>query len=525
LGRGLVLAGLFGAALLYGDGLITPVISVLSALEGLEVATTKAKPLVVPLTCVVLIFLFGAQKHGTGRIGKLFGPVMILWFAALGILGVMAIAKKPEILAAVNPLHALHFFLHNGVYGFFILGGVVLCITGCEALYLDMGHFGAKAIRISWYGIALPALLLNYFGQGTLVLNNPQTATDAFYHLVPPSLLYPMVALATAATIIASQAIISGVFSLTRQAMQLGFLPGVRVLHTSKMAEGQVFAPDVNVMMMIAAVLLAFYFKASENLAAAYGIAVTGDMFISSVVFFFIARRIWGWGWVKALPLCLLFWAVDLTFFSACLGKFLTGGWFPIAIALAIISIMVTWWDGWKKLALKVMTMTISRDQFLEKVAAEKPLRLPGTGVFLSTFHKEVPPMLLRYFTQTRALPENLVILSILTADVPEVEENSRVEIHRLGHGITRVIAHNGFMETPDVPEILAQARRQGVNIDFDNVTYYLGRINLVPARKRMMNRWQRFLFIFMLRNAVSRSTVLNIPAAKVLEIGVQMEF
>jgi KUP system potassium uptake protein len=216
---------------------------------------------------------------------------------------------------------------------------------------------------------------------------------------------------------------------------------------------------------------------------------------------------------------------VDLTFFSACLGKFLTGGWFPIAIALAIISIMVTWWDGWKKLALKVMTMTISRDQFLEKVAAEKPLRLPGTGVFLSTFHKEVPPMLLRYFTQTRALPENLVILSILTADVPEVEENSRVEIHRLGHGITRVIAHNGFMETPDVPEILAQARRQGVNIDFDNVTYYLGRINLVPARKRMMNRWQRFLFIFMLRNAVSRSTVLNIPAAKVLEIGVQMEF
>ena len=525
LGRGLVLAGLFGSALLYGDGLITPVISVLSALEGLEVATTKAKPLVLPLTCVVLILLFGAQKHGTGRIGKFFGPVMILWFVVLAWLGLRAIATRPEILAAVNPLHALQFFFHNGLHGFFILGAVVLCITGCEALYLDMGHFGARSIRISWYGIALPALLLNYFGQGALVLNDPRTATDAFYHLVPHALLYPMVALATAATIIASQAIISGVFSLTRQAMQLGFLPGMRVLHTSKMAEGQVYAPDVNVLMMLAAILLAFYFKASENLAAAYGIAVTGDMFITSVVFYFITRRIWGWSWVKALPLCLLFWGLDLTFFSACLGKFLTGGWFPLAIALVIISFMVTWWDGWKTLALKVMTMTITKDKFIEKIAAEKPLRLPGTGVFLSTFHKEVPPMLLRYLTQTSALPENLVILSVLTADVPEVEENKRVETHALGHGVYRVTAHNGFMETPDVPQILAQARRRGLHIDLDNVTYYLGRINLVPARKKNMAKWQRFLFAFMLRNAVSRSTYLNIPPAKVLEIGVQMEF
>jgi KUP system potassium uptake protein len=525
LGRGLVLTGLFGAALLYGDGLITPVISVLSALEGLEIATSHAKPLVLPLTCIVLFLLFRAQKQGTGRIGKFFGPVMILWFVVIAWLGLMAIATRPEILAAVNPRYGLQFFLRNGFHGFFILGAVVLCITGCEALYLDMGHFGAKSIRISWYGIALPALLLNYFGQGALVLNDPRTATDAFYHLVPHALLYPMVALATAATIIASQAIISGVFSLTRQAMQLGFLPGMRVLHTSKMAEGQVYAPDVNVLMMVAAILLTLYFKASENLAAAYGIAVTGDMFITSVVFFFITRQIWGWSLVKALPLCLLFWVVDLTFFSASLGKFFTGGWFPLAIAVVILSIMVTWWDGWKTLALKVMTMTITKDKFIEKVAAEKPLRLPGTGVFLSTFHKEVPPMLLRYLTQTSALPENLVILSILTADVPEVEENKRIEIHALGHGVYRVTAHNGFMETPDVPEILAKARRQGVDIDLDNVTYYLGRINLVPARKKNMTRWQRFLFTFMLRNAVSRSTYLNIPPAKVLEIGVQMEF
>ncbi len=525
LGRGLVLGGLFGAALLYGDGLITPVISVLSALEGLEVAATQAKPLVLPLTCVVLVLLFWAQRHGTGRIGKWFGPVMILWFVVLAWLGLRAIATQPGILAAVSPLKALQFFLHNGLHGFFILGLVVLCITGCEALYADLGHFGIRAIRISWYFLALPALLCNYFGQGALILADPQSAADSFYHLVPLVLVYPMVALATLATIIASQAIISGVFSLTRQAMQLGFLPGMRVLHTSKMAAGQVYAPDVNVLMMLAAILLALYFKESENLAAAYGIAVTGTMFITSVVFYFITTRIWRWRLVKALPLCLLFWTMDLTYFSACLGKFFSGGWFPMGMALIIMFLMVTWWDGWKTLALKVMTMTITRDKFIEKIAAEKPVRLPGTGVFLSTFHKEVPPMLLRYLTQTSALPETLLILSVLTADVPEVEENKRVETHALGHGVYRVTSHSGFMEMPDVPEILIKARRQGLNIDLDNVTYYLGRINLVPARKKSMTKWQRFLFTFMLRNAVSRSTYLNIPPAKVLEIGVQMEF
>jgi len=525
LGRGLVLGGLFGSALLYGDGLITPVISVLSALEGLEVATTQAKPFVLPLTCLVLLLLFGVQSRGTGSIGKLFGPIMILWFIVLAWLGIRAILSNPEILAAANPKYAIQFFLQNGWVGFFLLGGVVLCITGCEALYVDMGHFGVKSIRISWYFIALPALLCNYFGQGALILHDPKTATDAFYHLVPHRLLYPMVALSTMATIIASQAIISGVFSLTRQAMQLGFLPGMRVRHTSRMAEGQVYAPDVNLMMLVAAILLTLYFKTSENLADAYGIAVTGDMIITSVVFFFITRRIWGWSLAKSLPLCLLFWALDLTFFSACLGKFASGGWFPLGIALAIMFVMVSWWDGWKALALKVMTMTIPKDQFIEKIAAEKPIRLPGTGVFLSTFHKEVPPMLLRYLTQTSSLPETLVILSVLTSDVPEVEEDRRVETHFLGHGVYRVIAHNGFMETPDVPAILLQAQRRKLNIDLDNVTYYLGRITLVPARKKNINRWQRFLFILMLRNAVSRSTSLNIPPAKVLEIGVQMEF
>ena len=525
LGRGLVLGGLFGSALLYGDGLITPVISVLSALEGLEVATTQAKPLVLPLTCVVLFFLFAAQSHGTGFMGKLFGPIMIVWFGVIAWLGLMAIAKNPEILAAVNPVHAEQFFRHNGLHGFFLLGVVVLCITGVEALYADMGHFGVKPIRISWYLVALPALLCNYFGQGALILQDPKAAADSFYHLVPHSLLYPMVGLATLATIIASQAIISGVFSLTRQAIQLGFLPRMRILHTSKMAEGQVYVPDVNRIMMLAAIALTLYFKASDNLADAYGIAVTGTMFITSVVFYFITRRIWGWSLAKAVPLCLLFWSLDLTYFGACLGKITTGGWFPLGIALVIVFVMVTWWDGWKQLALKVMSMTMSGDKFIERVAAEKPLRSPGTGIFLSTFHKEVPPMLLRFLTHTSALPERLVILSVLTADVPEVEESQRLETMGMGHGVYRLIVHTGFMETPDVPQALSQARRQGLDIDMDNITYYLGRISLVPARQRSLHRWRRVLFTFMLRNAVSGSTYLSIPPTQVMEIGVQMEF
>ena len=380
LGRGLVLAGLFGSALLYGDGLITPVISVLSALEGLEVATTQAKPLVLPLTCLVLIILFWAQSHGTGKIGKLFGPIMILWFIVIAVLGLQAIEKNPEVLLAVNPRHAVQFFIENGLHGFFLLGVVVLCITGCEALYADMGHFGVKSIRISWYFIALPALLCNYFGQGALILHDPNTATDSFYHLVPNNLLYPMVALATVATIIASQAIISGVFSLTRQAIQLGFLPRLRILHTSAMAEGQVYVPDVNLFMLMAAIVLTLYFKASENLADAYGIAVTGTMFITSVVFYFITRQIWKWNLLTSLPLCLLFWSMDLTFFTSCMGKFFSGGWFPIGMAAAIMIIMVTWWDGWKALAVKVLAMTVSKDRFIEKISAEKPVRLPGTG-------------------------------------------------------------------------------------------------------------------------------------------------
>ncbi|SPJ15965.1 putative potassium transport system protein kup 1 [Syntrophobacter sp. SbD2] len=525
LGRGLILAGLFGSALLYGDGLITPVISVLSALEGLEVATTSTKPLVVPLTCGILLLLFWAQSQGTGKIGKLFGPVMILWFAVIAILGVAAISHRPDILAAVNPAHGVRFFLNNGIRGFFLLGAVVLCVTGCEALYADMGHFGARAIRISWYLVALPALVLNYFGQGAVILQDPAKAEAPFFSLVPHALLYPMVVLATIATIIASQAIISGVFSLTRQAIQLGFLPRMRVVHTSGMAEGQVYLPDVNALMMVAAIAITLHFKASDNLADAYGIAVTGTMLITSVVFYFICRWVWGWSVIRALPLCLVFLIMDLTYFSSCLQKFTTGGWFPLSSALLVMVIMVAWWDGWKRLAIMVMTSTVPKEKFMEMVAAGSLIRLPGVGVFLSTFHREVPPMLLHYVKQTRAMYEKMVILSVVTIDAPEVADPERIEIEKLGHGVFRISARYGFMESPDIPQIMSLAKAGGLEIDLNEVTYYVGRISLVRGRKRTMPRWRRFLFTFMFRNSLSGSSYLNIPPSKVMEIGIQMQY
>jgi len=525
LSKYIILVMCFGSALLYGDGLITPVISVLSALEGIEVATSQAKAFVLPLTCVVLVSLFLLQSHGTGRIGKYFGPVICIWFVTIGALGINAILAKPEILGAVNPKHAVAFFINNGWRGYVVLGAVVLCVTGCEALYLDMGHFGRKAIRISWYGLALPALLFNYFGQAALVLSDPKYIEDPFYGLVPPHLLYPMVVLATAATIIASQAIISGVFSMTRQAMQLGYIPRMRIIHTSEMAEGQVYIPVVNFMMLVAAVALALGFKQSENLADAYGIAVTGDMFITSTMFFIIARKIWHWSLWKALPLVAVFWLIDGSFMTACLLKFLSGGWFPIATALCILMMMTTWRAGWDTLAEKIFEMQMRIDSFVKLIGTEKPVRLRGTAVFLSTFQTEVPPMLQYHLNHIGALHEKILILSILTTDVPEVPDRNKLDIRNLGQGIYRVTATIGFMETPDVPAILSLAKFKIADLDLDSTVYYLGRMSLVPGRERAMDPIRRFLFLFMHRNSVSPVVYYNIPPDRILELGVQLEW
>ena len=525
LSRGLIIAVLFSSALLYGDGLITPVISVLSALEGLEIATTSAKPFVLPLTCCILFVIFWAQSHGTGRIGKYFGPVMILWFLVIALLGVSPIWNRPDILASMHPVYAVKFFLDNGLRGFFLLGAVVLCITGVEALFVDMGHFGTKAIRISWYFVAFPALVLNYFGQGALILDDPRNVENAFYGLVPQAFLYPMVALATIATIIASQAIISGVFSLTRQAIQLGFMPRMRIVHTSEMAEGQVYLPGVNRIMMVAAISLALYFKASDNLADAYGIAVTGAMLITSTVFYFVCRKIWRWNLMKVLPLCFLFWSMDLSYFISCLQKFTTGGWLPIASAILIMTVMLIWWDGWKKLGIKVMTMTVPKEKFMTMIRSENLIRIPGTGVFLSNFQREVPPMLLHYVTQTKTLPEKLVLLSVLTTDAPEMEESQRLEITNMGYGAYRVTARYGFMESPDIPQIMSQLKREVPNIDLDEVTYYVGRLSLMLDSKGTTSKWRRSIFIYMLRNSLDGAAYLHIPPSRVMEIGVQVQY
>jgi KUP system potassium uptake protein len=525
LSRHIILVMCFGSALLYGDGLITPVISVLSALEGLEVATSQAQPFVLPITCLVLFSLFLLQSHGTGRIGKCFGPIIIVWFVSIAALGINAILARPEILSAINPMHAIRFFIGNGWRGYLILGAIVLCITGCEALYLDMGHFGSKAIRISWYGLALPALLCNYFGQASLILANPRNIEEPFYGLVPQPLLYPMVGLATAATVIASQAIISGVFSMTRQAMQLGYIPRMRIIHTSEMAEGQIYIPVVNFLMLFAAIALALGFRKSENLADAYGIAVTGDMFITSTIFFIISRKIWGWSLWKALPLATAFWVIDGSFLTSCLLKFLTGGWFPVVTAVCILLLMVTWRDGWDTLADKIYSMQMRIDSFIRLISTDKPVRLPGTAVFLSTFQTEVPPMLQYHLNHIGALHEKVIILSILTTDIPEVPDKDKLDIRSLGQGVYRVTAQTGFMETPDVPALLALAKFKIPALDPESTVYYLGKISLVPAKERSMDPIRRFLFFFMHRNAVSPVIYYNIPPDKILELGIQLEW
>ncbi|HXW69375.1 MAG TPA: KUP/HAK/KT family potassium transporter [Dissulfurispiraceae bacterium] len=525
LGRNLILIMCFGSALLYGDGLITPVISVISALEGLEVATSTAKPFILPITCFVLLLLFMFQNRGSGRIGKFLGPIIFIWFVVVAALGIKGILARPEILQAINPQYAVRFFAINGWHGFFVLGGVVLCITGCEALYLDMGHFGSKAIRISWYFLALPALLCNYFGQAALILSDPGQIQDPFYGLVPRTLLYPMVALSTVATIIASQAIISGVFSMTRQAMQLGYIPRMRVIHTSEMAEGQIYIPLVNFMMLTAAIALALNFRQSENLADAYGMAVTGNMFITSTIFFIISRKIWGWSLWKALPLALLFWVSDGSFLTTCFFKFLTGGWIPVLTALCIMVIMITWRSGWDALAEQIYGKQMRIDNFMKIIATSGCLRLPGTAVFLSTFQTEVPPMLQYHFDHIGALHEKVIIMSVLTGDVPEIPEGKKLDVRNLGHGVYRITAHSGFMETPDVPAMLTLAKLKIPDIDPSDAVYYLGRMALVPAERRIMDPIRRWLFFFMQRNAVSPVIYYGIPPSRVLELGVQLEF
>ncbi|WP_243358111.1 potassium transporter Kup [Fundidesulfovibrio terrae] len=524
-GGRMVLLALFGAALLYGDGAITPVISVLAALEGLEVAAPQSKALVLPLACAVLVGLFAVQSRGSGSIGRLFGPVMLVWFAAIAALGVPPILARPDILAAANPVWGARFFMAHGLHGFLMLGAVVLCVTGAEALHADMGHFGKNPIRLAWFAVALPALVLNYFGQGALLLARPEAAEEPFHNLAPAALTVPLVILATAATIIASQAIISGVYSQTRQAIQLGFMPRLQVVHTSARTQGQIHLPFVTWMMLAACLFLALEFRASENLAEAYGIAVTATLTIAAVLFYRVAVGVWGWPEWRAGLLTTLFLVMDLAFLGSCLTKFLSGGWFPVAVAVAFMGVMITWRDGWRTLARRMLSHRLPIERFVRRVEADNPARVPGTAVFLSTFRKEIPPMLLQHLNTNRMLHEKVVLLSIVTEDVPVVPDSQRLQVSDLGQGIHRVIARTGFMETPDAPALLRLAARQGLPVDVKAAKFYLGRIALVPARHSSMGPLRRALFVFLHRNATNPATYYNIPPEHVLELGVQLRF
>ncbi|WP_235641623.1 potassium transporter Kup [Humidesulfovibrio mexicanus] len=524
-GAALTALAVFGAALLYGDGVITPAISVLSAMEGLSVASTAAEPLVVPGTCAVLVALFLVQKHGTARIGAIFGPVMVLWFAVIAGLGLVAIAQEPAVLAAINPVHAAGFFARNGLHGLVVLGSVVLCITGGEALYADMGHFGRGPIRLSWCAMVMPALALNYFGQGALLLSRPETAFNPFYALVPEVLLYPMVALATAATVIASQAMISGVFSLTQQAVQLGFCPRIRIVNTSAEARGQIYLPGVNTAMLAACLGLVLAFKSSSGLAAAYGIAVTATMAITTLLFFYVAHVLWAWPVWRTIPLMVLFLLFDLSFLGANLLKVADGGWFTLTVAALIMTAMATWRQGKAALGRQFQSMGLPIELFLQSLAAgTPPQRVPGTGAFLSVSPTGTPITLLHHYKHNKALHEQVLLLSIGSADTPFVPAAERVAVTPLEHGFFRITARYGFMQTPSVPEILRLARARGIHADMSDTSFYLGRESLLTSGPSKMMRWRKSLFAFMSRNAWNATTFFGIPPGRVVELGTQVE-
>ncbi|MDB4982987.1 MAG: trkD [Myxococcales bacterium] len=520
----LVVLGLFGAALLYGDGVITPAISVLSAVEGLNVATTAFSSFVVPITCGILIILFIAQRRGTGGIGTVFGPITLLWFIAIGLAGAPWIVRHPAILGAVNPVHAARFFYEHRLHGFLVLGSVVLCITGGEALYADMGHFGIKPIRRAWSLCVFPALLLNYFGQGALLLERPEAASNPFYALVPGPWLYPMVVLATLATVVASQALISGAFSLTRQAVQLGYLPRVTIVHTSGKTEGQIYIPEVNGLLMFACLALVLGFRESSNLADAYGIAVTGTMSITSVLFYTVARRRWNWSRARAGTVLALFLTFDLAFFAACSAKILHGGWFPLLVAAGILVVMLTWKKGRTLLGEKIAAEALPLEVFLEDIDMTNPVRVPGTAVFLTSTRRGTPAVLLHHFKHNKVLHQQVVILSIVTDAVPEVPSADFVHLKFFDRGFWGVTAHYGFMQTPDIVQVLRACASQGLYLNEADTSFYLGRETLLDGKGRGMASWRKRLFRYLSRNARSATDFFSIPPNRVVEIGTQIE-
>ena len=521
----LLMMGLFGAGLLCGEGVITPAISVLGALEGISVRADSMKPLVVPITVGILIGLFLIQRRGTGGIARIFGPVTLIWFVVIAVAGVPAIARNPWVLTAVNPYHAVHFFIDHGWHGFFLLGSVVLVVTGSEALYADMGHFGKLPIRVAWFSLVMPALLLNYFGQGAVLLSNPEEAVaNPFYALAPGWTIYPMIILATMAAIIASQALISGLFSITRQAVQLGYLPRVRIIHTSESEVGQIYIPEVNYMLMVGCVVLVLAFHDSSALAAAYGLSVTGTMLITSILFQDVVRKRMGWSPRKAFSLLALFLIVDLSLFSGNFNKLASGGWFPLALGAAVFTVMITWRRGRAELGRTMSEQALPLDLFLTDIADSSPHRVPGTAVFMTSNVEVAPVVLLHHVKHNKVLHQQVVLLSVVTDRVPKVRTRNMLEVRDRGHGFWQAIAHVGFMQDARVMDILTQCKRKGMPIDLPTTSFYLGRETLLTGGKARMARWRKILFAFLSRNARSPTDFFGLPPNRVVELGSQIE-
>jgi KUP system potassium uptake protein len=522
--KGLIALGLFGAALLYGDGMITPAVSVLGAVEGLKVTTAFFEPYIVPVAIAILAGLFLIQSRGTERIGFLFGPVMIVWFVVIAILGVRWIVRDPHVLEAFNPLHGVQFFASNGWHAFVVLGAVFLVVTGGEALYADMGHFGRRPIRVAWFGLVLPSLVLNYLGQGAMLINQPETASSPFYFLAPGWALYPLVGLATMAAIIASQALISGAFSLTRQAIQLGYSPRLDIEYTSPHQQGQIYMPQVNWILMLATIGLVLGFQSSSALAAAYGVAVTSTMVITTLLAYLVARRSWGVRRSIAASLASFFLFIELGFFAANIIKIPHGGWFPLVIGAVLYLLLSTWKRGRALLASRLRDKLYPFARFLEDLTAAPPHRVPGTAVFMTSNLVGTPPTLLHNLEHNHVLHERVILLTVVTSDVPHVAAEGRFEVEPLGQGFFRVTLRYGFMEDPDVPAALLAGGSHGLPIDVAHTTFFLGVETLLSTHRDGMPRWRERLFALMSRNAVRATSFFRIPPERVVELGMQIE-
>jgi KUP system potassium uptake protein len=519
----IALLGIGGACLLFGDGVITPAISVLSAIEGIEVSLPQAAEAVLPLSAVIIVALFAVQSYGTGAVGKLFGPVMVVWFAAIGALGAVQVVHNPAVLWAMSPEHAVIFGVHHGPFAFLVLGAVVLAVTGAEALYADMGHFGAPPIRFAWLFYVLPALLLNYFGQGALVIAHPETAANPFYLMVPHVLRLPMVVLATAATVIASQALISGAFSIARQCTQLGFLPRLTVRHTSQTEEGQIYVPQVNTALMVGVLLLVFSFKSSAALGSAYGIAVTGTFICTCILATAVFRRQFGWPRWAAVLVWGGFLVIDTMFFAANTLKIVEGGWVPLALGGGLMIMMTTWKQGRDLMFQRWRQDSLPLASFLARLPQSRTIRVPGMAVFLTGQPDYVPGALLHNLKHNKVLHEKVLFVTVTTLDEPEAGPARRSEVQELAPGVHRVMLRYGFMESPNVPKALAELHDSGVHYDPMQVSYFLGRETVVRAMAPKLSLWRLWLFLLMARNAVPATEFFRIPSDRVVELGVRV--